>query len=157
MAFIPTFVSNAPVFLVLQSLAFMFLFTAVAVAVLKYRLYDIDVVISKTVVYATLAAFFTAVYVAVVVGLGTAIGSTHDPFLTVAAAAVIAVAFNPVRERAKRLADRLVYGSARRRTRCCRSSPSTWRARMPWTTSCPDGSGPRRGDGRTCRDLVAGR
>ncbi len=95
----------------LQSLAFVVLFTAVAVAVLKYRLYDIDVVISKTVVYATLAAFFTAVYVAVVVGLGTAIGSTHDPFLTVAAAAVIAVAFNPVRERARRLADRLVYGT----------------------------------------------
>ncbi len=110
-ALIPTFGSNAPVFLVLQSLAFVVLFTAVAVAVLKYRLYDIDVVISKTVVYATLAAFFTAVYVAVVVGLGTAIGSTHDPFLTVAAAAVIAVAFNPVRERARRLADRLVYGT----------------------------------------------
>ena len=108
---IPTFGSSAPVFFVLQSLAFMFLFTAVAVAVLKYRLYDIDVVISKTVVYASLAAFFTAVYVAVVVGLGTAIGSTHDPFLTAAAAAVIAVAFNPVRERARRLADRLVYGT----------------------------------------------
>ena len=45
------------------------------------------------------------------VGLGTAIGSTHNTFLTVAAAAVIAVAFNPVRERAKRLADRLVYGT----------------------------------------------
>jgi hypothetical protein len=47
--------------------------------------------------------------VAVVVGIGTAIGSTHNPFLTLVAA-VIAIAFNPVRERAKRLADRLVYG-----------------------------------------------
>ena len=107
---IPTFFSNAAIWLVLQSLAFLVLFGAVAVAVLKYRLYDIDVVINKTVVYASLAAFFTAVYVAVVVGLGTAIGSTHDPFLTVVAASVIAIAFNPVRERAKRLADRLVYG-----------------------------------------------
>jgi hypothetical protein len=42
-----------------------------------------------------LAAFFTAVYVAVVVGIGTAIGSTHNPFLTVSAAALIALAFNP--------------------------------------------------------------
>ena len=109
-SFIPTFASSAPVWNVLQSVAFLFLFTAVALAVLKYRLYDIDVVINKTVVYALLAAFFTAVYVAVVIGLGTAIGSTHNQLLTVAAAAVIAVAFNPVRERAKRLADRLVYG-----------------------------------------------
>ncbi len=95
---------------VLQSLAFVFLWTAIAIAILKYRLYDIDVVINKTLVYGLLAAFFTAVYVAVVVGLGTAIGSTHNPFLTLLAAAVIALAFNPVRERAKRLADRVVYG-----------------------------------------------
>src|SRR5260221_12561667 len=69
-----------------------------------------DVVITKPVLYAMLAASFTAVYVAVVVGIGTAIGSTHNAFLTLVAAAVIAVAFNPVRSRAKRLADRLVYG-----------------------------------------------
>jgi len=81
-----------------------------AIAILKYGLYDLDVVISKTVVYAILAAFFTAVYLAIVVGVGTAIGSTHSSFLTVLAAATIAVAFNPVRDRAKRFANRLVYG-----------------------------------------------
>jgi signal transduction histidine kinase len=80
------------------------------IAILKHGLYDLDVVISKTVVYAILAAFFTIVYVAVVVGIGSAIGSTHNTFLTLLAAALIAVAFNPVRERAKRLANRLVYG-----------------------------------------------
>ena len=108
--FIPTFASTAPVWLVVQSLAFVFLFTTIAVAVLKYRLYDLNLVISKTVLYGSLAAFLTVVYLAVVIGLGTAVGSTHNPFLTVAAATVIAVAFNPMRERAKRLADRLVYG-----------------------------------------------
>src|SRR5207247_9352657 len=41
-----------------------------AIAIFKYRLYDIDVVINKTVVYGLLAAFITAVYVAIVVGLG---------------------------------------------------------------------------------------
>jgi signal transduction histidine kinase len=107
---VPTFISDSPVWLVLQSLAFLLLFSAVAVAVLKYRLYDIDLFISKTVVYGLLAAFFTLVYVAVVIGLGTAVGSSDNPLLTVAAATVIAVAFNPVRERAKRLADRVVYG-----------------------------------------------
>jgi signal transduction histidine kinase len=109
-ALFPTFVSNGGIWIVIQNVAFVVLFSAIAVAVLKYRLYEIDVVINKTLVYGLVAAFFTAVYVLVVVGLGTAIGSTHNTFLTLAAAAVIAVAFNPVRQRAKRLADRLVYG-----------------------------------------------
>jgi signal transduction histidine kinase len=109
---IPSFMTpvTPPVLLILQSVAFLILYAAIAIAILKYRLYEIDVVISKTVVYGLLAAFFTAVYVAVVVGIGTTIGSTHNTFLTLLAAAVIALAFNPVRERAKRLADRLVYG-----------------------------------------------
>jgi signal transduction histidine kinase len=102
--------SSAPALSVLGSLAFVFLWAAIGIAVLKYRLYEIDVVISKTVVYGVLAAFFTAVYVAVVVGIGTAIGSTNNPFLTVLAAAVIALAFNPVRRRATRFANRIVYG-----------------------------------------------
>jgi signal transduction histidine kinase len=83
---------------------------ACGVAVLKHGLYDLDVVISKTVVYAVLAAFFTVAYLAIVVGIGTAIGASNNSFLTVLAAATIAVAFNPVRDRAKRFANRLVYG-----------------------------------------------
>jgi signal transduction histidine kinase len=83
---------------------------AATIAILKYRLYDIDVVINKTVVYGLLAAFFTAVYVAIVVGIGTAFGSRSSRLLTVLAAVVMAVAFQPVRERARRLANRLVYG-----------------------------------------------
>lgn len=57
-----------------------------------------------------LAASFTAVYVAVVVGIGTAIGSTRSPVLTVLAAAVIALPFNPVPTRATRFANRIAYG-----------------------------------------------
>jgi signal transduction histidine kinase len=85
---------------------------ACAVAILKYRLYDIDVVISKTVVYALLAAFITAVYVLLVVGAGTLVGSGGRPSLglSILATAVVAVAFQPVRERAQRFANRLVYG-----------------------------------------------
>ena len=119
---------------VLQSLAFLFLWAAIAIAVLKYRLYEIDVVISKTVVYGVLAAFFTAVYVAVVVGIGTAVGSANNPFLTVLAATVIALAFNPVRARATRFANRIVYGR--------RASPyevlSAFSERMAGTLSVED-------------------
>ena len=85
---------------------------ACAVAILKYRLYDIDVVISKAVVYAMLAAFITAVYVLVVVGAGALAGSAGRPGLAlpILATALVAVMFQPVRERAQRLANRLVYG-----------------------------------------------
>jgi signal transduction histidine kinase len=85
---------------------------ATGVAILRYRLYEIDVVINKTVVYAALAAFITAVYVAIVVGVGALLGSgdrTNVP-LSIAATAVVAVAFQPVRERVQRFANRLVYG-----------------------------------------------
>jgi signal transduction histidine kinase len=85
---------------------------AVGIAVLKYRLYDIDVVINKTIVFGLLAAFITAVYVAIVVGIGTALGSGDDPnlVLSIAATGLVAIAFSPVKERTQRLANRLVYG-----------------------------------------------
>src|SRR5439155_12279835 len=82
------------------------------VAILKYRLYDIDVVINKTVVFGALAAFITAVYVAIVVGIKAAInqGSKPNLGLSILATGIVAVAFQPVRERVQRFANRLVYG-----------------------------------------------
>ena len=95
---------------VFNSVSTLFLYAAIAIAVLKYRLYEIDVVIGKTVVFAVLAAFITVVYVALVVGVGTLVGTSRSPLLSAIAAAVVAVAFQPVRERARRLANRVVYG-----------------------------------------------
>ena len=83
---------------------------AIGIAVLKYRLYDIDVVINKTLVYGAMAAFITAVYVAIVVGIGRAIGSDRNLALSIVATALVAGAFQPVRERVQRFANRLVYG-----------------------------------------------
>jgi signal transduction histidine kinase len=85
---------------------------AIAIAVLKYRLYDIDVVISRTLVYGALAAFITVVYVGIVVGFGALIGNGGRPnlALSIVATAIVAVAFQPVRERLKKVANRLVYG-----------------------------------------------
>jgi signal transduction histidine kinase len=106
---VQSFVSNV-VTTALTTLASMALFGGIAVAILKYRLYDIDIVINKAVVFAALAAFFTAVYVAIVVGIGALVGSRANTSLTIVAAVLIAVAFQPVRERARHLANRLVYG-----------------------------------------------
>jgi signal transduction histidine kinase len=92
----------------LASLSFLAVPISVAFGVLKYRLYDIDIVINKAVVYGALAAFVTVVYVAVVVGIGAALGFTNNAVLS--AAAIVALAFQPARRRAQRLANRMVYG-----------------------------------------------
>jgi signal transduction histidine kinase len=85
---------------------------AAGIAILRYRLYDIDLVINKALVFGVLAAFLTAVYVAIVVGIGALVGRAggSNIVLSILATAVVAVAFQPVRERARRLANRLVYG-----------------------------------------------
>jgi signal transduction histidine kinase len=85
---------------------------SIGLAILKHRLYDIDVVISKTVVFGALAAFITLVYVAIVVGIGHVIGSGDRPNLglSILATAIVAIAFQPVRERVQHFANRLVYG-----------------------------------------------
>jgi signal transduction histidine kinase len=84
---------------------------AIGVAIVKYRLYSIDVAINRTVVYAILAAFITAVYLAVAVGFGSLVGSKSNLGLSLVGAAVVAAGFQPVRVRAQRLANRAVYGT----------------------------------------------
>jgi signal transduction histidine kinase len=83
---------------------------AMTIAILRYRLYDIDVIISRAVVYGLLSAAFTAVYAGIVLGIGTFAGHRGGPVLTIAAAVSIALLFQPVRRRAQRFANRLVYG-----------------------------------------------
>jgi signal transduction histidine kinase len=85
---------------------------SIGVSILKYRLYDVDVVINKTIVFGSLAAFITGIYVAIVVGIGTLLGSQDEPnlALSIAATAIVAIAFSPVKERTQRIANRLVYG-----------------------------------------------
>ncbi|WP_067453240.1 sensor histidine kinase [Actinomadura macra] len=91
---------------------------AIGFGISKYRLYDIDAVLRRTIVYATLAAFITVVYVAVVVGVGSLFGTRADgwpqagggPLLPLVATAIAALGFGGVRTRAKQFADRLVHG-----------------------------------------------
>jgi|HubBroStandDraft_2_1064218.scaffolds.fasta_scaffold21451_2 signal transduction histidine kinase len=82
----------------------------IAVAVLKYRLYDLDLVISKTIVFGTLAIFITAIYAGTVAGIGALVGQRGSLALAAVAAAVIAVAFQPLRQWLQHLANRVVYG-----------------------------------------------
>ena len=96
---------------VFSALAMLSIPVAVGVAMLRYRLYEIDVVIRKTVVVAVLVVFVTIVYAGIVVGIGALVaGTASDGPLPIIAAVVIAIAFQPVRARANRIANRLVLG-----------------------------------------------
>ncbi|MGH7685930.1 MAG: histidine kinase [Candidatus Dormibacteria bacterium] len=85
---------------------------AAAIAIFKHGLYEIDIVISRTLVYATLAALITGVYVGIAVGIGELVGSGGKPNLglSILATAIVALGFQPARERLQRVANRLVYG-----------------------------------------------
>jgi signal transduction histidine kinase len=82
---------------------------SIGIAVLRFRLYDLDLVVRKTLVAGVLAAFVAVVYAAFVAAGSLIVGSS-DTTLAVIAAVILALAFQPVRIRAQRLADRLVYG-----------------------------------------------
>jgi signal transduction histidine kinase len=83
---------------------------AVGVAILKYRLYDIDLVINRTLVYGALTACVIGLYVAVVGYLGALFRAEGDLLLSLIAAGIVAVLFQPLRERLQRAVNRLMYG-----------------------------------------------
>jgi signal transduction histidine kinase len=84
------------------------------VAMLRYRLYDIDIVLNRAVLFGVLGVFITAVYIGIVVVAGAAVdryaGAFGSEVLVAVATAIVAIAFQPVRQAAQRLANRLVYG-----------------------------------------------
>jgi signal transduction histidine kinase len=91
-------------------IAFASLPVGIGIAILRHRLFDIDLVINRTVLFGLLAAFITAVYVGIVVGVGSLVGGRGNLFLSILATAIVAVAFQPIRARARHFANRLVYG-----------------------------------------------
>jgi signal transduction histidine kinase len=83
---------------------------AVAVAVLKYRLDGIDVVINRTLVYGALTVIVVAIYVLVVGYLGAALRREDDLLISLVATGIVAVLFAPLRDRLQRAVSRLLYG-----------------------------------------------
>jgi hypothetical protein len=84
------------------------------VAVLRYRLFDIDVLINKALVYGSLTAMLAAVYFAVVLGAQAAVqaltGQTgQQPVFIVASTLLVAALFNPLRGRLQAAIDRRFY------------------------------------------------
>jgi signal transduction histidine kinase len=88
-----------------MGVAFAAIPVAAGFAILRYRLYDIDIVINRALVYAALTVVLAAVYAAVTLLLGMALGSGSAP-ATAAATLAAAAAFRPVRARLQHAVDR---------------------------------------------------
>lgn len=86
---------------------------AAGIAILRYRLYDIDVVIRRTVVYGALVTILGGLYVALVLGLQTVLSqfSGGDTIPVALSTLAIAALFGPVRGRVRDLVDRRFYRS----------------------------------------------
>jgi hypothetical protein len=94
---------------ILQLLALALVPAAIAIAVLRYQLLDIRLVLSRALVYALLTAAVLGVYTGLVAAAGGAVGGMGlggSVMVTV----LIAIAFDPVRVRLQRVADRLLHG-----------------------------------------------
>ena len=84
--------------------------TAIGISVLRYRLYDIDLVINRTLVYVTLTAGVVGVYVFVVGYLGAVFRTGGNLGISLVATGIVAVLFVPLRDRLQRAVNRLMYG-----------------------------------------------
>ena len=82
----------------------------IGIAILRYRLWDIDPIINRTLVYAALTACVVGIYVLVVAYLGTLFRTSGNVAVSLVATGVVAVLFQPLRDRLQRGVNRLMYG-----------------------------------------------
>ena len=80
------------------------------IVILRYRLFDIDIIINRTLVYGLLTTLIVCLYVVVVNVLGAVLHSSGSPMNSLVATGLIAVLFQPLRSRLQRMVNRLMYG-----------------------------------------------
>jgi two-component system NarL family sensor kinase len=83
---------------------------ALGLGVLRYRLYDVDRVINRTLVYAILTVAVFVTYILLVVGVGSLVPDSNGLGLSLVATGLVAVAFAPARRRLQAAANRLMFG-----------------------------------------------
>ena len=110
--FLPLVPALGAVGSILQILAAPLLPVAAGVAIMRYRLYDIDVIINRTLVYGSLTIMLALTYLGGVAALQTLLRSftgQGSQLAIVASTLAIAAAFNPLRRRVQRFMDRRFY------------------------------------------------
>src|SRR2546421_1608896 len=83
---------------------------SLGIAILRYRLWDIDVIINRTLVYGALTASIVSIYVLIVGGLGVLLQAQGNLVISLLATGLIAVLFQYLRDRLQRGVNRLMYG-----------------------------------------------
>jgi signal transduction histidine kinase len=83
---------------------------SISIAMLRHQLFDVDLVINRTLVYGTLTAMVVGFYVLVVGGLGALLQLRTNLIISLLATGLAAVMFAPLRDRLQRGVNRLMYG-----------------------------------------------
>lgn len=92
------------------ALAYLPIPVGIGIALLRYRLWDIDIVINRTLVYLALSACILVLYVLVVFGMSALFQVYNNWFISLLATALIAVIIQPLRLRLQRGINRLMFG-----------------------------------------------
>lgn len=82
----------------------------IGIAILRYRMWDIDLIINRTLVYALLSAGVVGLYVLIVGGVGALFQVRGSFLVSLLATGLVAVLFAPLRDRLQRGVNRLMYG-----------------------------------------------
>ena len=114
-AFFPdnAIVSNVIMYIILITACYCLLILiplSMSFAIFRSRLWEIDSIINRTLVYGTLTASIVIFYVVVVGGLGVVFQVQGNLFISLFATSVVAILFQPLRNRLQRTVNRLVYG-----------------------------------------------
>jgi signal transduction histidine kinase len=96
--------------IIATEIALLTIILAVGIAIVRHHLYDIDLLINRTLVYGALTALIAAIYVIVVGSLGMLLQAQGNPSIALLATGVVAVCFQPLRERLQRVTNRMMYG-----------------------------------------------
>ncbi|HEX8034484.1 MAG TPA: GAF domain-containing sensor histidine kinase [Ktedonobacterales bacterium] len=96
--------------LLLFPIALLCIPASLSVAILRYRLWDIDLLIQRTLIYSTLTAGVLGLYILVVGYLSGIFQTQSNPVITFMATGIVALLFQPLRERLQHAVNRLVYG-----------------------------------------------
>jgi signal transduction histidine kinase len=95
---------------VLPALSLLVLTGGITVAVLRYRLYELDVVVNRAAVYLVLTVVVVGAYVLAVGLVGSYVSNRGDFVVSLVVSGLVAICFQPLRERVQRVVNRLMYG-----------------------------------------------